>query len=180
MPTGRFDQPRHHLDHRLLPASRQRGFPLAGRQLGCSQRCHKAVGGASSMSYRLVSLAHRQRAVGIERGPRRGDPTLMTEIHERLRRLSARTARAAHGPRSHYLLAVGGGAGWWSSRGDRSFLSPPAQILSVMRVLPGPKMVPTPHPGETPAYIRLISAKLVLVAVAVGAQWLLAPVTSES
>jgi len=104
----------------------------------------------------------------------------MTEIHERLRRLSARTARAAKGPRSHYLIAGLAVAGLWLLNGDKSLLYHAVQMLIVMSVLTGLQIVLDRHHGETPAYIRLISAKLVLVAVAVGAQWLLAPVTSES
>jgi hypothetical protein len=53
-------------------------------------------------------------------------------------------------------------------------------MLIVMSVLTGLQIVADLHHGKTPAYIRLFSAKLVLVAVAVGAEWLLAPVTSES
>jgi hypothetical protein len=49
-----------------------------------------------------------------------------------------------------------------------------------MSVLTGLQIVIDGHHGGTPAYARLISAKLALVAVAVGAEWLLAPVTSRS
>ena len=37
----------------------------------------------------------------------------MTDIHERLRRLSARTARAANEPHGHYLIAGLAVAGLW-------------------------------------------------------------------
>jgi len=104
----------------------------------------------------------------------------MTEIHERLRRLSARTARAAKQPRSHYLIAGLAVAGLWLLNSNKSLLYHAVQMLIVMSVLTGLQIVLDRRHGETPAYVRLISAKLVLVAVAVGAQWLLTPVTSES
>ena len=104
----------------------------------------------------------------------------MSEIHERRRRLRARTARAAKGPRSHYLIAGLAVAGLWLLNGDKSLLYHAAQMLIVMSVLTGLQIVLDRRHGKTPAYIRLIGAKLVLVAVAVGAEWLLAPVTSRS
>jgi len=104
----------------------------------------------------------------------------MTEVHERLRRLSARTARAAKQPRTHYLIAGLAVAGLWLLNGDKSVLYHAVQMLIVMSVLTGLQIVIDRHHGQTPAYVRLISAKLVLVAVAAGAEWLLAQVTSES
>ena len=104
----------------------------------------------------------------------------MTEVHERLRRLSARTARAAKQPRTHYLIAGLAVAGLWLLNGDKSLLYHAVQMLIVMGVLTGLQIVLDRRHGGTPAYVRLISAKLVLVAVAVGAGWLLAPVTSQS
>jgi membrane protein len=107
-------------------------------------------------------------------------PDTMTEIHERLRRLSARIAWAVKRPRSHYLVAGLAVAGLWLLNGDKSLLYHAVQMLIVMSVLTGLQIVLDRHHGETTPYVRLISAKLVLVAVAVGAEWLLAPVTSES
>jgi len=104
----------------------------------------------------------------------------MTDIHERLRRLSARTARAAKQPHAHYLIAGLAVAGLWLLNGDKSLLYHAVQMLIVMSALTGLQIVLGRRHGETPAYIRLISAKLVLVAVAVGAEWLLARVTSWS
>ena len=104
----------------------------------------------------------------------------MTDTHERLRRLSARTARAAKQPRGHYLIAGLAVAGLWLLNGDKSLLYHAVQMLIVMSVLTGLQIVVDRHHGVTPAYLRLISAKLVLVAVAVGAEWLLARVTSWS
>jgi hypothetical protein len=94
--------------------------------------------------------------------------------------MSARTARAAKQPRTHYLIAGLAVAGLWLLNGDKSLLYHAVQMLIVMSVLTGLQIVVDLHRGQTPAYVRLISAKLVLVAVAVGAAWLLAPVTSES
>ena len=104
----------------------------------------------------------------------------MTEIHERRRRRWARMARAAQQPRTHYLIVGLAVAGLWLLNGDKSLLYHAVQMLIVMSVLTGLQIVLDRHHGKTPAYIRLISAKLVLVAAAVGAEWLLAPVTSES
>jgi hypothetical protein len=104
----------------------------------------------------------------------------MTDIHERLRRVSARTARAANQPHSHYLIAGLAVAGLWLLNGDKSLLYHAVQMLIVMSALTGLQIVLDRHYGKPPAYLRLISAKLVLVAVAVGAEWLLAPVTSSS
>src|SRR5262249_20722649 len=104
----------------------------------------------------------------------------MTEIHERLRRLLARMARAAKQPRSHYLIAGLAVAGLWLLNGDKSLLYHAVQMLIVMSVLTGLQIVIDRRHGETPAYVRLISAKLVLVALAVAAEWLLAPVTPRS
>jgi hypothetical protein len=104
----------------------------------------------------------------------------MTEIHERLRRLPARTARALKQPRGHYLIAGLAVGGLWLLNGDKSLLYHAVQMLIVMSVLTGLQIVLERRHGGTPAYVRLITAKLVLVAVAVGAQWLLAPVTSWS
>ena len=105
---------------------------------------------------------------------------MMTGIHERLRRLPARAARAAKQPRSHYLIAGLAVAGLWLLNGGKSLLYHAVQMLIVMSVLTGLQIVLDRRHGETPAYVRLISAKLVLVAVAVGAQWLLTPVTTVS
>src|SRR5215475_5892194 len=104
----------------------------------------------------------------------------MTDIHERLRRLLARTARAANEPHGHYLIAGLAVAGLWLLNGDKSVLYHAVQMLIVMSVLTGLQIVIDRHHGNSPAYLRLISAKLVLVAVAAAADWLLAPVTSSS
>ena len=97
----------------------------------------------------------------------------MTDIHERLRRLRARTA--AKQTRSHYLIAGLAVGGLWLLNGDKSLLYHAVQMLAVMSVLTVLQIVAGRHHGKTPAYVRLIGAKLVLVAVAVGAEWLLGP-----
>ena len=71
-------------------------------------------------------------------------------------------------------------AGLWLLNGGKSLLYHAVRMLIVMTVLTGLQIVLDRRHGGTPAYVRLISAKLVLVAVAVGAEWLLAPVTSRS
>lgn len=104
----------------------------------------------------------------------------MTEIHERLRRLSARMARVAKQPRSHYLIAGLAVGGLWLLNGDKSLLYHAVQMLAVMSVLTVLQIVLDRRHGVAPAYARLIGAKLGLVALAVCAEWLLAPVTSRS
>lgn len=104
----------------------------------------------------------------------------MADMHKRLRRLSARAARAAKRPRGHYLIAGLAVAGLWLLNGDKSALYHAVQMLIVMSVLTGLQIVLDRRHGGRAPYIRLISAKLVLVAVAAGAEWLLAPVTSYS
>ena len=104
----------------------------------------------------------------------------MIEIHQRRRGLWARMAAAVKRPRSRYLTAGLVVGGLWLLNGDKSVLYHAVQMLIVMSVLTGLQIVIDRHHGNSPAYLRLISAKLVLVAVAAGAEWLLAPVTSES
>jgi hypothetical protein len=103
----------------------------------------------------------------------------MTDIHER-RRLRTRTGHAAKSTRSHYLIAGLAVAGLWLLNEDKSLLYHAVQMLIVMSVLTGLQIVLDRHHGKAPAYARLIIAKLVLIAVAVGAEWMLAPVTSRS
>ena len=104
---------------------------------------------------------------------------LMTDIHQR-RQLRARTARAARQPRGHYLIAGLAVGGLWLLNEDKSLLYHAVQMLIVMSVLTGLQVVLDRRHGAAPAYARLIIAKLVLVAAAVSAEWLLAPVTSRS
>ena len=100
------------------------------------------------------------------------------------RRPPTRRARAAHRTRGHYLvvgLAIGG---LWLLNRDKSLLYHAVQMLAVMSVLTVLQIVLRRRAGEAPTsprgYARLIGAKLGLVALAVGGQWLLTPVTSRS
>jgi len=89
-------------------------------------------------------------------------------------------AAAVKRPRSRYLTAGLVVGGLWLLNGDKSLLYHAIQMLIVMGVLTGLQIVLDRRRGATPAYFRLISAKLVLIAVAVGAEWLLAQATSRS
>jgi len=104
----------------------------------------------------------------------------MTNIHDRFPRLLARTDGPRRSPSFTYLIVGLAVAGLWLLNRGRSPLFHAVQMLIVMSVLTGLQIVLDRRHGGTPAYIRLISAKLVLIAVAVGAAWLLAPVTSQS
>jgi hypothetical protein len=72
----------------------------------------------------------------------------------------------------------------WLLNRDKSLLDHALQMLAVMSVLIVLQIVLRRRGGEAPAspraYARLIGAKLVLVALAVGAEWLLAPVAPRS
>jgi hypothetical protein len=73
----------------------------------------------------------------------------MTEIHERLRRLPARTARALKQPRGHYLIAGLAVGGLWLLNGDKSLLYHAVQMLIVMSVLTGLQIVLERRHGGT-------------------------------
>jgi hypothetical protein len=103
----------------------------------------------------------------------------MTEIHER-HLLRARMARAAKRPHSHYLIAGLAVGGLWLLNAHKSLLYHAVQMLIVMSVLTTLQIALDRRHDRTPAYARLIGAKLALIVVAVGAGWLLAPVTSRS
>jgi hypothetical protein len=89
-------------------------------------------------------------------------------------------ARAAKQPHSHYLIAGLAVGGLWLLNGDKSLLYHALQMLIVMSVLTVLQIVLVRRHGETTAYARVVSAKLALIAVAVSAEWLLAPVTCRS
>jgi len=104
----------------------------------------------------------------------------MAQPHEPRRRAPTHAAQSATQARIHYLvvgLAIGG---LWLLNRDKSLLYHAVQMLAVMSVLTLLQIVLSRRAGEAPAYVRLIVAKLVLVALAVGAEWLLAPVTPRS
>jgi hypothetical protein len=93
-------------------------------------------------------------------------------------------AQAAKQARSHYLIAGLAIGGLSLLNRDKSLLYHALQMLAVMSVLTVLQIVLRRRGDEAPAspsaYARLIGAKLVLVALAVGAEWLLAPVTPRS
>lgn len=115
----------------------------------------------------------------------------MAEIREPRRRAPTHTAPAAKQPRSFYLitgLAVGG---LWLLNRDKSLLYHAVQMTAVMSSLTALQIVlqmvlrrRAGAPASPSAYARLLGlllgAKLVLVAVGVGAEWLLAPMTPRS
>ena len=91
-----------------------------------------------------------------------------------------------HAPRvvqyshTHYLIVGLALAALWLFSRDKSLLFHAVQMLAVMGALTVLQIVLRRHAGDVPAYTRLIVAKLVLVALAVGGEWLLARVTSRS
>jgi hypothetical protein len=92
-----------------------------------------------------------------------------------------RTTRAAYvGTHSHYLIVGLALAGLWLLSRDKSLLFHAVQMLAVMSALTVLQIVLRHHAGEALPYVRLITAKLVLVGLAVGGEWLLAPETSRS
>jgi len=95
-------------------------------------------------------------------------------------RQPTQTARATEYGHIHYLIVGLALAALWLISRDRSLLFHAVQMLAVMSVLTGLQIVLRLRAGERPAYTRLIVAKLVLVALAVGFEWLLAPETSRS
>ena len=80
----------------------------------------------------------------------------------------------------HYLLVGLALAGLWLLSRDKSLPFHAVQMLAVMGALTVLQIVLRLRVGEAPAYARLIVAKLVLVGLAVGGEWLLAPETSQS
>ena len=90
---------------------------------------------------------------------------------------AVRTTEYSH---THYLIVGLALAGLWLLSRDRSLLFHAVQMLVVMSVLTGLQIVLRRRAGQVPPYIRLIVAKLVLVALAVGFEALLAPDTSRS
>jgi hypothetical protein len=115
----------------------------------------------------------------------------MAQTRESRRRPPTHTAQAAKQIGSHYLvpliagLAVGG---LWLLNRDKSLLYHAVQMTALMSVLTVVQVVLDRRGGRAPAspgayarlFGRLLGSKLVLVAVAVGAEWLLAPRTSRS
>jgi len=105
---------------------------------------------------------------------------LMAQPPEHRRRQPTHTAQNPEYSHVHYLLIGLALAALWFLSRDKSLLFHAAQMLGVMGVLTGLQIVLRRRVGIVPAYTRLIVAKLVLVALAVGAEWVLARVTSQS
>jgi hypothetical protein len=97
----------------------------------------------------------------------------------RLRRPThaAQTAQYSH---THYLLIGLVLGGLWILNRDKSLLFHAVQMLVVMSLFTGVQIVLRRRAGEVLPYTRLVVPKLVLVALAVGAEWLLASATSRS
>jgi hypothetical protein len=95
-------------------------------------------------------------------------------------RQPARTGKPTEYSRTHYLLVGLALAGLWLLSRDRSLLFHAVQMLVVMGLLTGLQIVLRRRAGQVPTYVRLIVSKLVLVALAVGFEWLLAPETSRA
>jgi hypothetical protein len=103
----------------------------------------------------------------------------MAQTRESRLRPPTHMAQAARNAHSHYLivgLAIGGL--WLLNR--ESLLYHAVQMLAVMSVLTVLQIVLRRHAGKKVPYVRLIAPKLVLVGLAVGGEWLVAPVTSRS
>jgi hypothetical protein len=97
----------------------------------------------------------------------------------RLRRPThaAQTAQYSH---AHYLIIGLVLGGLWILNRDKSLLFHAVQMLVVMSLFTGVQIVLRRRAREVLPYTRLVVPKLVLVALAVGAEWLLASVTSRS
>jgi hypothetical protein len=104
----------------------------------------------------------------------------MAQSRESRLRRPTHTAQTAEYGHVHYLLVGLALAGLWLLSRDKSLLFHAVQVLAVMSVLTGLQIVLRLRAGQTPPYTRLIVAKLVLIALAVGGEWLLASVTSRS
>jgi hypothetical protein len=92
----------------------------------------------------------------------------------------ARTARTAQYSHAHYLVIGLVLGGLWVLNRDKSLLFHAVQMLVVMSLFTGVQIVLRRRAGELLPYVRLVVPKLALVALAVGAEWLLASVTSRS
>lgn len=104
----------------------------------------------------------------------------MADTHEAGRRSATSATQVAQYSHTHYLIVgVALAALWWFSR-DLSLLYHALQMLGVMSVLTAVQIVLRRHVGEAVPYLRLIAAKLVLVALAVCSEWLLSPATDQS
>ena len=103
----------------------------------------------------------------------------MAETHPP-RRPPRHMAKAVANTRMHYLIFGLGIGGLWLLNLNLPLLEHGLQMLAVMTALTVLQILLDRHRGKTPPYARLIVGKLTLLAVAVGAEWLLAPLTSHS
>jgi hypothetical protein len=104
----------------------------------------------------------------------------MAQSRESRLRRPTHTAQTAQYSHTHYLIIGLVLGGLWILNRDKSLLFHAVQMLVVMSLFTGVQIVLRRRAGEVLPYIRLVVPKLVLVALAVGAEWLLASVTSRS
>jgi hypothetical protein len=90
---------------------------------------------------------------------------------------ATQTAQYSH---THYLLIGLVLGGLWILNRDKSLLFHAVQMLVVMSLFTGIQIVLRRGAREVLPYTRLVVPKLVLVALALGAEWLLRSVTSRS
>jgi hypothetical protein len=90
------------------------------------------------------------------------------------------TGQTAEYSHAHYLIIGLILAGLWILNKDKSLLFHAVQMLIVMSLFTGIQIVLRLRAHEVLPYIRLVIPKLVLVGLAVGAEALLAAVTSRS
>lgn len=108
----------------------------------------------------------------------------MTETHAH-RRTPAGRARATLRNRRQYLIFGLAMGGLWLLNLDKPLPEHALQMLAVMTVLTLIQILLDRHhrhgaPAPRGTYARLIGGKIMLLAVAVGSEWLLAPVTDRS
>jgi hypothetical protein len=104
----------------------------------------------------------------------------MAQPRESLPRQPTHTAQTAQYSHTHYLLIGLVLGGLWILNRDKSLLFHAVQMLVVMSLFTGVQIVLRRRAREVLPYTRLVVPKLVLVALAVGAEWLLRSVTSRS
>jgi hypothetical protein len=104
----------------------------------------------------------------------------MAQPRESRPRQPTDTAPTAEYSHTHSLIIGLVLGGLWILNRDKSLLFHAVQMLVVMSLFTGLQIVLRHRAGEVLPYIRLVVPKLVLVALAVGAEWLLGSVTSSS
>ena len=104
----------------------------------------------------------------------------MSQPPESLPRRPTRSGQTAQYTHAHYLMIGLVLGGLWILNRDKSLLFHAVQMLVVMSLFTGVQIMLRRRAREALPYPRLVVPKLVLVALAVGAEWLLASVTSRS